>query len=152
MKIIAKTMGLCLLTLVVSSCSKDNGDDGPQGEGSLECSYKVTIEGVTTLPNAMGQDKVIVSGNDDGDAASDYFAFQIVQSKGGGSNASVSWTSFIKGTLDRDMALGEYPVQSLVSSSFSSTDPDIYPLYTAGELSDSGEVADDLVFTLLENS
>lgn len=118
----------------------------------MECSYKVTIEGVTTLPNALGQDMVVLSGNAGGGGAEEYLAFQIVQSKGGGSDEAVSWTGFIKATLDRDLAPGEYPVLSMASGSFSSTDPSLFPLYSSGELSDTDGENVDMTFTLLENS
>ena len=144
-------MWLCLLATMISSCSKDNDNDGPQGQGSLECSYQVTLEGITTLPNEFGQDMVVISGADGVDDAEEHFAIQIVQSKGGASNESLSFTSFIKATLDRNLALGQYPVIAMVSGNFASTDTEMLPLYSNGELSDT-ETVDDMVFTLLENS
>ena len=134
-------------TLGLNSCSKDSDDDGPGGISSSECTFKVTIDEITTYPNEFGQDMVALIGNDGNGS----FAFQIVQSKGGASNESLALTTFIKENLDRDLPLGEYPVHIFNSSDFSTTNTEMLPLYTGGD-AETVEVINDMVFTLLENS
>lgn len=144
-------MGPCLLLATMfTSCSKDNDAGGPQGLAG-ECSYQVALDGTTTLPNAYGQDMVVLMEGSEAGDGEDYFGFQIVQSKGGDPVESISLTVFAQGDLDRDLPLGDYPVYSVVSSNFSSPIMNLWPLYQVGDLT-THEVAPGMVLTLLENS
>src|SRR5690606_17092162 len=68
--IIQKTVWLIFITIWLTSCSKDKENCDPDDEESpcyagvgasdSECWYNITIDGVTTLPNTFGQDKMVL--------------------------------------------------------------------------------------------
>ncbi len=142
-------MGLCILALGMNACSEDNGT--PDGVGSGECSYRVTIEGQTTLPNEFGLDRIVITGGRDDSGEEEIFAFSILQSKVDTDDSSYLM-AFIHGSLNSETREGDFPVNTFTTQEFDSPEFQQYPLYVNGDQADEDHVAENVTFTLLENS
>ncbi len=142
MKAIKKMMCLCLITLFVTSCSKEADHDGP--EGTDDCLYKVTIDGHTTLPNQFGQDKIVITAG----SGEDGFGFRITQAKTDPSEESVMDVIATNGFFNTKTPVGDYPVSFFGASSFETGGYDYFPHYGFDRVGEWGNA----MFTLVENS
>src|SRR5690606_25250277 len=149
MKTIGKTLGLCILALAMTGCSEDN--EGPNGNGSAECSYRVTIDGQTTLPNEFGLDRIVLTGGRDESGDVEAFALSIGQSKVDADERSYL-VALVHGLLHPELQEGTFPVNTFTTPEFGSPEFQQFPLYVTGEPGNDDHVADNVTFTLLENS
>lgn len=141
-------MWLCLLAAMISSCSKDS--EGPAGEGSSECWYKVTIDGETSHPNAFGLDRIALTGGVDSSQDLEVIGFRIDQAKEDSSDTSNLIVTAL-GLLNSKTAEGPYPVNLFTTTTFGQPGFEQWPLYGLGDPGD-GEILEGVNFNLLENS
>lgn len=142
MKAIKKMVYLCFIALTTTACVKENDDLGM--EGSAECSYKVTIDGQTTLPNQFGQDKIVITTS----SAEDIFSFRITQAKTDPSEKSVMDAVAYNGRFNSKLPEGAYPVGFFGATSFQANESGLFPLYGFDEEGEWGNAT----ITLVENS
>lgn len=133
------------MALTLTACSKDSEE--PTLEGSAECSYRVTIDGMTTLPNEFGVDRIAITGGRNEDGSEDVLAFAISPNiKDGGTTSYM--VGLVRGLFNGEMAEGTYPVEVFSTSEFGTAEYQPFPLYATND----GEGAQMVTFTLLENS
>jgi len=142
MRAIKRMMYLCFIALTTTSCVKDNEALGL--EGTAECSYKVTIDGNTTLPNQFGQDKIVITTG----AKDDVFSFRITQAKIDPTEESVMDVVAYNGRFNSKLPEGIYPVGFFGATSFKAQDSELFPVYGFDKEGEWGNAT----ITLVENS
>lgn len=79
--IIQKTIGLFAMAIALASCAKD---DDPNPGGTDECTYSVTLDGVTAQPNQFGQDHITLGFSSDPVEGDTRFGVSLKQTKANG--------------------------------------------------------------------
>jgi len=144
---IQKTMWLCMVALTMTACKKD-GDSDNSGTTD-ECSYKVTIDGVTTQPNQFGEDKIVFTTSADTEDPEDRgFALSIDQAKTNSTEKSVLMLMG-RALLNSKLATGDYPAIAFSTTAFSNPQFAQWPYYVFSEEDNDTGV---LALTILENS
>lgn len=142
--IIQKTVWLIFITIWLTSCSKDKENCDPDDEESpcyagvgasdSECWYNITIDGVTTLPNTFGQDKMVLGFGQDREKGN-LFVFDISQAKVNTSNKAL-FTVAGFANLNSKLPKGLYSGMAFQTMPFSTAEFSAFPLYTHPENGD----------------
>lgn len=152
-----KTTWLFFIVLAITSCSKKEecdpeDEESPcyaglsgKGKGTSECSYKVKIEGLETLPNQFGKDKIVITTETEGDL----FSFAIFQKKMDPTKATELIAMAHGGPFNSKLAVGNHTVGFFGSTVFNTPQISLFPLYGFEE-KEYG--AGKLSFSILENS
>ncbi len=136
------------MAAALASCSTK---ESPGPGGASECSYKVTIDGETTLPNRFGQDKIVITTSMAAESSADEgFGIRIAQAKKNTKNEAVLDAIVHGHSFSTKLAEGTYPVEFFGATSFATPGSSLFPLY--GFDRNDGHNKGDLTITVVENS
>ncbi|MBV2226495.1 hypothetical protein [Sphingobacterium sp. NPDC055346] len=151
-------LSVLFLIIMLGACSKDKENCNPDdeespcyagvGKSNAECWYSVTINGKTTLPNAFGQDKIVLtSGENEELPDGNGFSFMIRQAKANSSDPAILSMAG-NALLNHKLPKGTYPGIAFATMPFSVPEFTAWPYYLNEEDSDLPRFK----VTIMENS